>query len=88
MVFNTGQMALITKANGVLIRLKAKAPSGMRKVTFTEVSLKMIWLTALVNIHILMDPNIKENLKTTCKKATAKKSGLTEPNMWANIKTE
>ena len=52
MVYSTGQMVLITKANGITIRQKAKEHFGMPKEIYIEVNLKMIWLMDMVNIFI------------------------------------
>ena len=52
MVFSTGLMGLITRANGISIRLKAKVLFGMLRETFTGVNSKMIWQTDMENILI------------------------------------
>lgn len=52
MVYNIGQMELIMKVNGVLIKLKDKALFGMLKEMFTEVNLKTIWQMDMENILI------------------------------------
>ena len=52
MEFNIGLMALIMKVIGAITKPKAKEPSGMLKVTCTEVISEMIWLMAMENIHI------------------------------------
>ena len=75
MVSNIGQMGLIMRVNGIIIKLKAREHFGMPKVTFTKVNLEMIWQMVMVNTHISMEVNIKENLKMTYKKVMAKKNG-------------
>jgi len=81
MEFNIGLMEHIMKASGVLIKLKDKVLSGMRKEIFIEESLGMIWQMGMANILILMDQNIMENLKMMFKKAMEKKNGLMVLNM-------
>jgi len=86
MEFNIGLMEHIMKASGVLIKLKDKVLSGMRKEIFIEESLGMIWRMGMANILILMDQNIMENLKMMFKKAMEKKNGLMVLNMLDLIK--
>jgi len=86
MEFNIGLMEHIMKASGVLIKLKDKVLSGMRKEIFIEESLGMIWQMGMANILILMDQNIMENLKMMFKKAMEKKNGLMVLNMLDLIK--
>ena len=81
MEFNIGLMVRIMKDNGVSIKLKDKELFGMQKEMFTEENLKMIWLMAMENTHILMDLSIKENSKMMYKKDMEKKNGLMELNM-------
>lgn len=81
MEFNIGLMERIMKDNGVSIKLKDKELFGMQKEMFTEENLKMIWLMAMENTHILMDLSIKENSKMMSKKDMEKKNGLMEPSM-------
>ena len=81
MEFNIGLMVRIMKDNGVSIKLKDKELFGMQKEMFTEENLKMIWLMAMENTHILMDLSIKENSKMMSKKDMEKKNGLMEPSM-------
>jgi hypothetical protein len=88
MEFSIGQMELIMKVNGVLIKLKVKEHFGMQKVMFIGENLKMIWPTVMENILILMDLNIKENSKMMFKKGMEKRNGLMEPNMLVLIKME
>lgn len=84
--FNIGLMEHIMKASGVLIKLKDKALSGMRKEIFIEESLGMIWRMGMANILILMGQNIMVNLKMMFKKAMEKKNGLMVLNMLDLIK--
>lgn len=86
--FSTGQMVLIMKVTGILIKPKGKVPFGTLKVMCITVRLKTIWQTELVNIPILMEVNIKVNLKTMYKKAMEKKSGSMELSTLEHIKTE
>jgi len=86
MEFNIGLMEHIMKASGVLIKLKDKVLSGMRKEIFIEESLGMIWQMGMANILILMDQNIMENLKMMFKKAMEKKNGFKMLNMLDLIK--
>lgn len=86
MEYNIGLMEHIMKANGVLIKLKDKVLSGMRKEIFIEESLGMIWRMGMANILILMGQNIMENLKMMFKKAMEKKNGLMVLNMLDLIK--
>jgi len=88
MEYNIGSMELIMKANGIIIRLKAKVHSIMLKVTYIEENLGMIWLMDMENIFISMAANIKVNLKTMYRKDTEKKNGLMELNMLGPIRTE
>ena len=88
MVSNIGQMGLIMRVNGIIIKLKAKGHFGMPKVIFTKVNLEMIWQMVMVNTHISMEVNIKENLKMTYKKVMAKKNGSMEPNMLVLMQME
>ena len=86
--FNTGQMELITKVNGTLIKLKVKEHFGMRKETYIEASLETIWPTDMVNILISMAASTKESSKMMSKRGMARKNGLMEQNMLDLIKTE
>ena len=86
--FNTGQMELITKVNGTLIKLKVKEHFGMRKETYIEASLETIWPTGMVNILISMAASTKESSKMMSKRGMARKNGLMEQNMLDLIKTE
>jgi hypothetical protein len=86
MVFSIGLMEHIMKASGVLIKLKDKVLSGMRKEIFIEESLGMIWRMVMVNILILMGQNIMENLRMMFKKVMEKKNGLMVLNMSDPIK--
>jgi hypothetical protein len=52
MEFNIGQMELIMRVNGVLIKLKGKELFGMQKAMFIEENSKMIWQTVTENILI------------------------------------
>ena len=87
-VFSTGQMEPIMKDNGFTIKQREMEHSGMLRVTFIEVILKMIWRMAKVNILILMGVSIKENLKMMYKKAMGRKSGLMVQSMLDHIKME
>ena len=86
--FNTGQMELITKVNGTLIKLRAKEHFGMRKETYIEVNLETIWPMDMVNILISMAASTKESSKMMSKRDMARKNGLMERNMLDRIKTE
>ena len=86
MEFNIGLMEHIMKASGVLIKLKDKVLSGMRKEIFIEESLGMIWRMGMANILTLMGQNIMENLRMMFKKAMEKKNGLMVLNMLDLIK--
>ena len=76
MVFNIGQMVLTMKEIGTTTKLKGKVLSGMLRVMFIEVNLKMIWLMDMESILILMDRNTKGNSEMMCRKVMAKKNGL------------
>ena len=52
MVFNIGQMVLITRVNGTLTKLKGKEPSGMPRETFIMENSEMIWPMDMENILI------------------------------------
>ena len=52
MEYNTGQMALTTKVNGSITKLKVKVFFGMQKEIFTMGNFKTIWQMVMVNIHI------------------------------------
>jgi hypothetical protein len=60
----------------------------MLKEMFTEVNSEMIWLMDMENILTLMEANIKESLKTMCRRAMERKNGLMVLNMSAPIKME
>lgn len=87
-VYNTGLMVLIMKGSGVITKLKVKVLSGMQRAMSIVENSKMIWLMAMVSIHILMAQNIKENSEMMCKKAMGKKNGSTELNTLVHIRTE
>lgn len=86
MEYSIGPMVLIMKDNGISIKLMDREPSGMLKVTFIEANSKMIWPTAMESTPILTEVNIRENSEMMFKKATVRKSGLTEQNMWVPTK--
>lgn len=75
MVYNIGLMERIMKANGVIIKLKARVHSGMPRETFTEVSSKTIWRTDMVNTRISMALSIRASSKKMFKKAMVRKNG-------------
>ena len=75
MVSNTGMMELTMKVNGTTTKPRAKELFGMLKVTYIMESLRMTWPMGMESTHILMAPSTKESLETTCRRATAKKSG-------------
>ena len=81
MEYSIGPMVLIMKDNGISIKLMDREPSGMLKVTFIGANSKMIWPTAMESTPILTEVNIRENSEMMFKKATVRKSGLTEQNM-------
>ena len=85
MEFNTGLMVLIMKVIGIIIKQKVRVLFGMLKVISIEVNLRMIWLMAMANIYISMDPSIRENSEMIFKKAKEKKNGLMGQNMWVHI---
>ena len=87
-VYNTGLMVLIMKGSGVITKLKVKVLSGMQRAMSIVENSKMIWLMAMVSIHILMAQNIKENSEMMCKKAMVKRNGSTELNTLVHIRTE
>jgi hypothetical protein len=68
------------KDSGTSTKLKVKELSGTQKETFTVASLRMTWLTDMESTLTSTVQNIKENLKTTFKKVTVKRNGLTEPS--------
>lgn len=81
MVYNIGLMEHTMKVIGIIIKQKDKELSGMQKVMFTGVNLKMIWQMVMENIPTLTDQNTKVNLEMMCKKAMEKKNGLMVLNM-------
>ena len=86
MEYSIGPMVLIMKDNGISIKLMDRERSGMLKVTFIGANSKMIWPTAMESTPILTEANTKENSGMMSKRATVRKSGSTEPNMWAPTK--
>ena len=88
MEFNIGLMELIMRDSGILTKLKEKVHFGMLKEMFTEENSEMIWLMGMENILTLMEANIKESLKTMCRRAMERKNGLMVLNMSAPIKME
>lgn len=58
---NTGLMAHIMKATGVLAKLRVKVLFGMLKETSTEANSKTIWPMDSENIRTLMGPGTREN---------------------------
>jgi hypothetical protein len=60
----------------------------MLKEMFTEENSEMIWLMDMENILTLMEANIKESLKTMCRRAMERKNGSMVLNMSAPIKME
>lgn len=87
-VFNIGQMVHTMKDTGVIIKPKDKGLSGMLKVMCIVVISETIWPMVMVNILISMAQNTKVNLEMMCKKATARKNGLMEPNTSEATKME
>jgi len=85
---STGSMVLTTRASGTSTKPKAKAPFGMLREMCIEVNSRMIWLMDMVNIHILTEVSTKVNSRTTSKKGTEKKNGLTAPSTWELMATE
>ena len=88
MEFSTGPTELTTKVSGTSIRLRAKEHFGMLKVMFTGESSKMTWPMDMESTLILMEVSTRESSRTTCRKATERKSGSMEPNTWAPTKME
>lgn len=73
------------KEIGITIKLKEKGHSGMQKGIFMSEISKQIKLTGLEYIHMLTEVDMMASGLMTYRKEKAKKSGLTEPNTWANI---
>lgn len=88
MEFSTGLTVLTTKDSGTSTKLKVKELFGTQKETYTVASSRMTWLTDMESILTSTDLNTKENLKTTFKKVTVKRNGLTEPSTSAPTQTE
>jgi len=75
MVFSTGLMVLITRANGISIRLKVKVLFGMLRETFTGVNSKTIWPMGTESTLTLMEVGTRANSETMSRKAMGKKNG-------------
>jgi len=86
--FNIGQMELIMKDNGTLIKQRVKEHFGTLKEMFIMENSKMIWPMGMESILISTALNIKESSKMMFKKVMAKKNGSTVPNMLEHTLTE
>ena len=78
---NIGLMGPTMKDNGFSTKQKVQAHFGTLRAMFIGATLKMIWLTDKENTLILMEVSTKESSKTMYKRATERKSGLTEQSM-------